>query len=136
MLERSIAILGLSAIAFVPAAKADDFAAKVSAAFAPVVKQYDIPGLVVGVTIGGKHAFYATGMASIADSRPATADTIFELGSMSKVFNATLAALAEERGKLSLNDTVGHHVCADACSIGDSMTLMDLATHRSGGLPV
>ncbi|GBR48041.1 beta-lactamase [Gluconobacter roseus NBRC 3990] len=55
---------------------------------------------------------------------------------MSKIFNVTLAALAEERGELRLNDTVAHHLCSDACSIGDQLTLMDLATHHSGGLPL
>ena len=118
------------------AASADDFATKASSAFAPVVKEFDIPGLVVGVTRNGEHEFYGTGMASRVDERPVTADTLFELGSMSKVFNVTLAALAEERGKLRLDDTVAHHLCSDACSIGADLTLMDLATHHSGGLPL
>ena len=117
-------------------AKADDFAEKARTSFEPVVKQYDIPGLVVGVTRNGKHEFYAIGLASRADKRSVTPDTLFELGSMSKIFNVTLAALAEERGKLHLNDTVAQHVCGDACSIGDHLTLMDLATHHSGGLPL
>ncbi|WFS03453.1 class C beta-lactamase [Rhizobium tumorigenes] len=117
-------------------AKADGFAKVAQAAFEPLVKQYDIPGLVVGVTRNGKHEFYAVGLASRADNHPATPDTLFELGSMSKIFNVTLAALAEERGKLSLSDTVAHHLCDDACSIGDKLTLMDLATHHSGGLPL
>ncbi|WP_280951491.1 MULTISPECIES: serine hydrolase [unclassified Mesorhizobium] len=89
-------------------AKADGFAEKAQASFEPVVKEYDIPGLVVGVTRNGKHEFFAVGLASRADNRPATPDTLFELGSISKIFNATLAALAEERGKLSLSDTVAH----------------------------
>src|ERR1700759_984111 len=93
------------------AANANDFASRASSAFVPVVKEYDIPGLVVGVTRNGEHKFYATGKASRADGLPVTADTLFELGSISKVFAVTLAALAEERGKLSLNDTVAHHIC-------------------------
>jgi len=117
-------------------AKAEDFTARAGAFFEPVVKQYDIPGLVVGVTKKGVHQFYTVGLASRADNRPVTPDTLFELGSMSKLFNVTLAALAEGHGKLSLDDTVAHHVCADACAIGDHLTLMDLATHHSGGLPL
>ncbi|MDR6759725.1 beta-lactamase class C [Mycoplana sp. BE70] len=117
-------------------ARAGDFEDEVQASFGPVVKEYDIPGLVVGVTRSGKHAFYATGLASRSDNRPVSPDTLFELGSISKIFNVTLAALAEQRGKLTLDDTVAHHVCADACSIGNDLTLMDLATHYSGGLPL
>jgi beta-lactamase class C len=117
-------------------ASAEGFDAKAHASFEPVVREYDIPGLVVGVTWNGIHEFYAVGLASRADKRPATPDTLFELGSMGKIFTVTLAALAEERGKLNLSDTLAHHVCDDACSIGDKLTLMDLATHHSGGLPL
>ncbi len=112
------------------------FQSQARAAYAQSIEEYKIPGLVVGVTQNGHHRFYATGLASRADNRPVTPDTIFELGSISKVFNVTLAALAEQRGQLSLNDKVAHFLCADACSIGNDMTLMDLATHRSGGLPL
>ncbi len=37
-----------------------------------------------------------------------TRDTLFELGSISKTFTATLAAYAEVEGKLSLNDSVSN----------------------------
>lgn len=105
-------------------------------AFSGAVQAYRIPGLVVGVTYEGKHHFYSFGVASRAGGQPVTPDTLFELGSISKVFTATLAALAEARGKLSLNDKAARYLCADACRIGDDMTLMDLATHHSGGLPL
>lgn len=122
---------------FLPAAaNADAFHAKARAAYQRAIEKYKIPGLVVGVTRNGEHSFYATGLASRADKRPVTPDTLFELGSISKVFNVTLAALLEQRGALSLDDKVSRHLCADACSIGNGMTLMDLATHHSGGLPL
>ncbi len=117
-------------------AEADDFTSKAQGAFIPVVKQYDLPGLVVGVTINGDHKFYTSGLASRADHRPVTPDTLFEIGSISKIFAVTLAALAEERGKLNLEDPVAHYLCSDKCSFGDNLTLMDLATHHSGGLPL
>jgi beta-lactamase class C len=115
---------------------ADDFRSKAETSFAPVIKQYEIPGLVVGVTRNGDHEFYTTGLASRADNRPVTPDTLFEIGSISKVFTITLAALAEGRGKINLKDPVAHYLCSDACSLGNNMTLMDLATHHSGGLPL
>lgn len=88
------------------------------------------------MTQKGIHSFYATGLASRANQSPTTPDTLFELGSISKIFNVTLAALAEQRGKLSLGDKAAHYLCADNCSIGNELTLMDLATHHSGGLPL
>lgn len=127
----------VSTLPFSPAAANEDaFQSKARAAFASAIEEYRIPGLVVGVTRNGEHSFYATGLASRADNRPVTPDTLFELGSISKVFNVTLAALAEQRGQLSLDDKVSRHLCADTCSIGDGLTLMDLATHHSGGLPL
>nr|WP_198024362.1 serine hydrolase [Asaia astilbis] len=124
------------AIMTAPSAHADDLDSKIEASFAPMVAQYQIPGLVIGVTRNGVHHFYSTGLASRADKRPATPDTLFELGSMSKIFTVTLAALAVERGKITLNDTVAHHLCDDHCVIGSDLTLLDLATHHSGGLPL
>ena len=106
------------------------------AAYAQAIKDYDIPGLVVGVTRHGKHAFYATGWASRADLRPVTPDTLFELGSISKIFNVTLAALAEQKGQLSLDAPAADFLCHRPCSLGNDLTLMDLATHYSGGLPL
>jgi beta-lactamase class C len=117
-------------------AKDAAFQAQARAAFAQAIEKYKIPGLVVGVTRNGQHSFYSTGMASLADKRPVSAETLFELGSISKVFNVTLAALAEQRGQLSLDDKVARFLCASDCSIGNDMTLMDLATHYSGGLPL
>ena len=46
-------------------------------AFETAIKEYDIPGLIVGVTHGGKHSFYQTGLASREDQRPVTPDTLF-----------------------------------------------------------
>jgi beta-lactamase class C len=124
-------------LAFAPTqVLADDFHSKAEAVFAPIVKEFNLPGLVVGVTRNGDHAFYVTGMASLSEERPVTPDTLFELGSISKIFTATLAAWAEQQGKLDLNETAAHHLCSDNCAIGDKLTLMDMATHHSGGLPL
>lgn len=107
-----------------------------TAAFASAIADYDIPGLIVGVTHRGQHSFYPTGMASREDGRPVTPDTLFELGSISKIFNVTLAALAEERGDLSLDAPVATYLPALQGSPAGALTLMDLATHHSGGLPL
>ncbi|WP_246448963.1 class C beta-lactamase [Paracoccus amoyensis] len=117
---------------------ASDASTEVSAekAFATAVAEYDIPGLIVGVTQNGQHSFYATGLASREEQRPVTPDTLFELGSISKIFNVTLAALAEEHGQLSLSDSVSQHLGVLEGTAFGGLTLMDLATHNSGGLPL
>lgn len=107
-----------------------------AAAFENAIRTYDIPGLIVGMTRNGEHSFYHTGLASREDQRPVTPDTLFELGSISKIFNVTLAALAEKRGRISLNASVGAYLPSLQGSPAGELTLMDLATHHSGGLPL
>ncbi|OQP86765.1 class C beta-lactamase [Rhizobium rhizosphaerae] len=138
-MRQSIALMGClmaSLFAAISVARAQDGNEAARAVFAPVVKEHAIPGLIVGITRNGKHSFYLSGLASKADRRAVTPDTLFELGSISKIFTVTLAALAEERGKLRLDDTLAQHLCAGAWTTSGDLTLMDLATHRSGGLPL
>lgn len=112
------------------------FETDAAASFENAIAEYDIPGLIVGVTHNGQHEFYQTGLASREDQRPVTPDTLFELGSISKIFNVTLAALAEERGKFSLDASVSTYLPVLQGSPAGELTLMDLATHHSGGLPL
>ena len=70
--------------------------------FRPIIEEYDLPGLAIGVTFEGQQHIFTTGMADQAGAVSVTSDTIFELGSISKLFNVTLAALAEERPPLRL----------------------------------
>jgi beta-lactamase class C len=133
---KSFALASVLLISKSSIVEADDFDSKAETAFNPVIKQYNLPGLVVGVTRNGDHKFFTSGLASRADNRPVTPDTLFEIGSISKVFTATLAALAEERGLLNFKSLAAHYLCSDACVLGADLTLMDLATHHSSGLPL
>lgn len=113
-----------------------EFEESAAASFASAIKEYDIPGLVVGVSHKGKHSFYQTGLASRDVHQPVTPDTLFELGSISKIFNVTLAGLAEARGQVSLAASVGDYLPSLRGSPAGELTLLDLATHHSGGLPL
>ncbi|WP_243698699.1 class C beta-lactamase [Paracoccus alkanivorans] len=103
---------------------------------APVIAEHDIPGLAVGVIWQGREYIYTTGKADRAEARPVTADTLFELGSISKTFNVILAALSEQEGRLSLADPVADHLPELKDSAIGSVSLMDLATHQTSGLPL
>ncbi|MBB3657229.1 beta-lactamase class C [Rhizobium sp. BK650] len=104
--------------------------------FQPVIKEYDIPGLAVGASVNGSEFYYTYGEASRETKAPVTSDTIFEVGSVSKIFNVTLAALAEQRGLLSLDQPVSTYVPELKGSAFDKIALVNLATHTSGGLPL
>jgi beta-lactamase class C len=130
----------LLVIASLPPALAQDgqkqFAVEAANAFESAINDHDIPGLIVAATHDGKHHFYQTGMASREDQQPVTPDTLFELGSVSKIFNVILAARAHELADVSLDATVATYLPSLHGSPAGGLTLMDLATHHSGGLPL
>ncbi len=108
----------------------------VDTAIKPVLEQYGIPGMAVGVTLDGKRYFIDYGFAAKDTKAPVARDTLFELGSISKTFTATLVTYAEGEGKLSLNDKVSQHLPELKGSALDDVRLLDLATHTAGGFPL
>jgi beta-lactamase class C len=92
--------------------------------------------MAVGVTIDGKRIVAVYGDAAIDPKVPVTRDTLFELGSISKTFTATLAAYAQVEGKLSLDKSVSTYVPALKGSALDHVRVLDLATHTAGGFPL
>jgi beta-lactamase class C len=117
-------------------ARPDNVKGVVDAAVTPVMKQHGIPGMAVGLTVAGKTYVFNYGVASLDTRKPITRDTLFEIGSVSKTFTATLASYAAVTGKLSLSDRVGHYVPALRGSKFGNVTLLSLGTHTPGGLPL
>lgn len=117
-------------------AGADPIRAAVDAAVRPVMAKYDVPGMAVAVTQGGQHRVFNYGLASRQGTRPVTDATLFEIGSVSKTFTATLGAYAQARGVLSLADKASRHMPALAGSAFDGISLLELGTYSAGGLPL
>lgn len=90
-------------------------------------------GVAVAVWMDGKTSFFNYGMAVDAQNRPVTADSIFNLGSVGKVFATTLLAQAVKQGELNLDDPVAKYV-TELQRGGDirRITLRQLASHSSG----
>ncbi|MBV8531215.1 MAG: beta-lactamase [Candidatus Eremiobacteraeota bacterium] len=108
----------------------------VDGAVKPVMEKYRIPGMAVGIIADGQTHFLNYGVASTQTGKPVTTDTLFELGSISKTFTATLAAYAQIGGYLSLSEPAGKFLSGlRGCKFGD-VTLLDLGTHTAGGLPL
>lgn len=129
-------LMGLAFASPVMAITPDEFNEIAADVFAPVIKEYDVPGLTVAITWQGRNYIYTTGVADRDAGIPVAPDTLFELGSVSKTFNATLAALAQEQGKLSLGDEVSSHFPELEGTAFGRLTLTDLSTHHSSGLPL
>ena len=101
-----------------------------------VMQQYNIPGLAIALTVDGQQHFYNFGVAAKDTQAKVSSDTLFELGSISKTFTATMATLAQVNGRLSLNDHPGQYLPQLKGSAFDQVTLMNLATHTAGGFPL
>jgi beta-lactamase class C len=105
-------------------------------AIGPVMKKNDVPGVAVAVTVQGKRSLFHYGVASRETGQSVTEDTLFEIGSLSKTFTATLGGLALARGALALSDKASKYLPALAGSGFDKISLLDLATYTAGGLPL
>ncbi len=58
-------------------------------------------------------------------------DTVFEIGSITKVLTGELLAIAVERGEVALDDLLGQYLPLDGAPAA-SVSLVSLATHSSG----
>jgi len=104
--------------------------------FAPIMAEYAVPGLALGVVIDGETHIFTTGAANPKSGAPATTETLFELASFSKTLTVTLAAEAEAAGVLALDEPVAVSIPAlDGTPFG-ALTLAALATHATGGMPL
>jgi|SRR5471030_125166 len=98
----------------------------------PLMKKFGVPGMTIAVSENGKHTFYNYGVASKQTKNPITNTTLFEIGSLSKTFTATLAAYAQGQGKLSFADPASRYLPTLKGSAFDHVSLLNLATHTSG----
>jgi D-alanyl-D-alanine-carboxypeptidase/D-alanyl-D-alanine-endopeptidase len=91
-------------------------------------------GVVVGVLRGERTWVIGSGTAGPGGPSPPAANTIFEIGSVTKVFTATLLAGMVEEGRLALEDPVQRYLPAsvELPVRGRPITLADLATHTAG----
>jgi beta-lactamase class C len=106
--------------------------AVVDRAIEPVLKQHDVPGMAVGVTTRGRQQFFYYGAASKETGTAVNADTLFEIGSISKMFTATLSGYAHALGRMSLFDHPGRYMPALRGSALDAATLLSFGTYTAG----
>ncbi len=117
-------------------ALAASLAHAVDATVKPLMAKNGIPGMAVGVVAGGKPFFFYYGVASKQTAAPVTARTLFEVGSISKTFTATLTSYAQLRGFVSLSDRVEKYLPSLRGTQFGNVTLLNLGTHTAGVLPL
>lgn len=99
------------------------------------IAEKDIPGLAVALYYHGHTYFYNYGVTDRSTQQPVTSDTIFEIGSLTKTFTATLIAEQILNHKMNLTDPVVNYLPASVKTQNgaiNQVTLGELATHMSG----
>lgn len=89
-------------------------------------------GLAVAVYAAGHTEFFNYGFADESTQRPITSDTLFNVASVRKPFEAILVALGTLRGELRLDDPVSRYVPELRGDYIKRVTIGELATHTSG----
>ena len=108
----------------------------VNQSFQPLMAKYGVPGMAIGVIYKGKIYEQYYGLQSQVDHKDVDSQTLFELGSVSKIFTATAGTYAKTQGKLSLDDHPSQHWPALKNSEIDKVNLLELVTYTSGNLPL
>ncbi|MBA4775426.1 class C beta-lactamase [Agrobacterium salinitolerans] len=137
--SRHVALAALLSTSLLTQAFAADEAklkAITDAAIKPIMEKNGIPGLAVGISVDGESHIFTYGVMSKSSGKPVTAQTLFELGSISKTFTVTLSAYAETNAQLSLSGKVEDYLPSMKGKPFGDVTLMQLGTHTAGGFPL
>jgi D-alanyl-D-alanine-carboxypeptidase/D-alanyl-D-alanine-endopeptidase len=100
-----------------------------------VVQQKRAPGIIIGVLDDKGAKVFAKGVCENGQTAAVNGDTVFEIGSVTKVFTALLLQEMVEGGEVALNDPIGKYLptSVKAPTRNDrQITLEDLATQTSG----
>ncbi len=92
-------------------------------------------GIVVGIVDAKGRRTVAYGSLAKDDKRPLNGDTVFEIGSTTKVFTSLILMDMVRRGEVSLDDPVAKYLPAEVKvpeRAGRKITLRDLSTQTSG----
>ncbi len=104
----------------------------ISRGIAPMVAPNGAGGVAVVAQIGGRNLFFNYGFADQLEKRQITSDSLFNVGSVRKVFEATLVAQAVLRGELKLDEPVAKYVTELHGDYIRQITIGQLVSHTSG----
>jgi CubicO group peptidase (beta-lactamase class C family) len=100
-----------------------------------LIEQYDVPAAAVGVLADGEVVEHAAGVLSTATGVEATTDSVFQIGSITKLWTSSLVLQLVDEGKVDLDTPVRTYL--PEFRIGDEeaagrVTVRQLLTHTAG----
>jgi len=102
---------------------------------AELARQAGVPGAVLGIWAGGQEVLAASGLLNRATRVRVSTGSLFQIGSITKLWTATMIMQLIDEGLLSLDTTVTQAlpgVRLGAADLGDRITVAHLLTHTSG----
>lgn len=114
---------------------APDYQGIVDEHLSPLIEAGLIPGAVVAIHADGEDSIWTIGTMNYTDDTPMRADTLFEIGSVSKLFTGVLLSDSIARGEVTLDTTVDA-LLPEGINAKDKdgveVTLRHLTTHSAG----
>ena len=115
-----------------PAAAHDSLRERIEAFVRAEQRRQSVPGLAVGVVSHGRVVLAkGYGFANLEHQVPVETDTLFQSGSVGKMFTAMTVMLQVEAGRVSLSDSITKYF-PDAPATWRPITVRHLLTHTSG----
>ncbi len=105
------------------------------ARLAELIAKYRVPAAALGILRDGQITDIAAGVLSKATLVPATPDSLFQIGSISKIWTTTLIMQLIDEGKLTLDTPVVEIIPEFAVvdpDVSKTVTVRHLLTHTSG----
>jgi CubicO group peptidase (beta-lactamase class C family) len=102
---------------------------------AELARQTHVPGAVLGIWADGQEILAASGVLNRATQVRVTTDSLFQVGSITKVWTASMIMQLIDEGLLSLDTTVAQAlpgVRFGAADLGGQVTVEHLLSHTSG----
>ena len=102
---------------------------------AELARQSRVPGAVLGIWACGQEVLAAAGLLNRVTRVRVSTDSLFQVGSITKVWTATMIMQLIDQDLLSLDTTVAQvlpGVRLGAAGLGDQVTVAHLLTHTSG----
>ena len=104
----------------------------VDAVMSALMKEQGIPGAAITILKDGKPLYTsAYGFSNLETETPATTATVFQSGSVGKMFTSSVIMLLVQDGKLQLDDPIAPYF-PEAKGIWDGITIRQVMQQRSG----
>ena len=93
------------------------------------LRKHQVPGASLAVMRNGRVTATAAGMTNLSTQVPATTDTVFQIGSISKIFTTTLIMQLVDEGRIDLDAPVRTYLPDFAVGDADVSRLLSTLQH-------